>query len=115
MAKKMKAQKKLGWNRSNTVHRKPLDIRVQLDSYCQRGGETSNFTEIFDKDHLSQIGYPAYITSASSYLAWQRRFSKDINYYPPNGTDYYQEIPVQSNTVEEEDRAQLFIQWAHHY
>lgn len=31
--------------------------------------ETSNFTEVFDKDHISWISYSADVTSASSYMA----------------------------------------------
>lgn len=96
MSVKMKAKKKLDWKRSNTVHRKPLDVKSTVGTHCRRGGETSNIMEIFDKDHISWRSYPADVPGASSYLACRRRLPKDINYKPSNGTDTQKEIPVQS-------------------
>lgn len=63
-----------------TLSVEPLDVRVQLDSHWQRGGETSNITEILVKEHISRKAYPADVPNFSSYLASRRRFLKDINY-----------------------------------
>lgn len=51
-----------------TLSIEPLDVRVQLDSYWQRGGETSNFMEIFVKEHISWKAYPADVPNISLFL-----------------------------------------------
>lgn len=51
-----------------TLSIEPLSVRVELDSYWQRGGETSNIMEIFVKEHISWKAYPADVPNISLFI-----------------------------------------------